>query len=317
MKTFRKSTVLVSVFLGLLSSAPAHATAQFFFSIYMPVIEGTEKAQLRKVSFQTNDSITETVVNAITWDPCEAEGQSSGCNAINPLKAANVGVNVYAYNGGRVKNPDGCYVSIDFSDYKPLPDTLRAALDTPDEQDALVQLAVKALQKTTRGKRDYVDCEIRIKGQKNTKSLGELNLPRYLNPVIPQCRPHTGEGRLKARSLNNKGMRYYRAGEMEKAAESFRRAAVEDCDYFLARTNLASVLSLQKKYDQSCAVLWRAIQLDRTRTMQKLAADPDYDGLKRSGYFRSALSPVGGVYQNYLEELKPGAKQGSASRRGP
>ena len=307
MKRIRQRLIFFGLILTSLSPALAHATEEYSFSIAVPVVEGTKKAQLKKMSFRTYYSRTETLVNAITWDPCKAEGGSPDCGAINPLRAANVQVNVYAYNTDGIDHLGACYVKIDLSKYKPLPGNLQAAIEGPDKQAALIQLAVEGLQKNTRGKGDYVDCEIRIKGLAKERSLAELRIPQYINPVIPKCQPHSPDGRAEARSLNNQGMTHYRAKELNKAAESFRLAAAKDCDYFIARTNLASVLSLQKRYEESRSVLWRALKLDVKRTLQKLKTDPDYKGLKRWGNFYSAASPIGEAYRAYCYGLvKPG-----------
>lgn len=103
----------------------------------------------------------------------------------------------------------------------------------------------------------------------------------------------------------------YRDENWSRAAELFRKAAVEDCSYYIARTNLASVLALQKKFEKSAAALWRALKLDPERTMQKLEKDPDYRLLKQYTNFYAASSPVGLVYHHYCyrparpEEIDP------------
>ena len=94
-------------------------------------------------------------------------------------------------------------------------------------------------------------------------------------------------------------MDYYRAKNWEKAAQSFRQAAEQDCSYFIALTNLASVLALQEKFHQAQAVLWRAYKLDPMRTMKKLETDSDYTKLKRYSNFYSAASAIGMSYRRY------------------
>lgn len=121
----------------------------------------------------------------------------------------------------------------------------------------------------------------------------------YLNPVIQTCQQHTNAGRIQARTMNNKGMDFYRKKNWSLSEESFRRAAEFDCDFFIARTNLASVLAIQKKFVHAQAVLWRAAKLDQKRTLKKLETDSDYRLLKQYVNFYSASSPIGMLYRNY------------------
>ena len=92
-------------------------------------------------------------------------------------------------------------------------------------------------------------------------------------------------------------MDYYRRKNWQQAAQSFSKAAEQDCSYFIALTNLASALALQQKYHQSQSLLWRAYKLDPERTMKKLETDTAYTRLKQSTNFYSAASAIGMSYR--------------------
>lgn len=72
-----------------------------------------------------------------------------------------------------------------------------------------------------------------------------------------------------------------------------------DCNYFIARTNLASVLSLQKQFEKARAVLWHAVKLNPERTLKKLETDADYRLLKQYENFYSGSSQIGMLYRHY------------------
>lgn len=289
-----------TLFTGLLfSPLVLFATEEYELTITMPVSRFGGQVEYNQVTFVTYYSRTETQVSAVTWDPCKSKNAPSDCNLINPLHQAKLKVFISAYNANDMKHLEGCYVEIDFTNYKPLSNRVRNSLKTQNEKSELLQLAVKSLQKNTRDSLQYVDCELRIKGIKNQVELINLNMPEFLNPVIPACKQHTDSGREFAKDMNDKGLEHYRARNWSQSEVSFRRAAEFDCSFFIARTNLASVLALQKKYDQAQAVLWRAVKLDKKLALKKLETDPDYRLLKKYGNFYSAASPIGLLYRNY------------------
>lgn len=275
------------------------ATEEYELTITMPVSRSGGEVEYNQVTFVTYYSQLETQVSAVTWDPCKAKGLSENCTLVNPLHQANLKVFLSAYNANDIQHLEGCYVEIDFANYKALSNQVRNSLKTQNEKSELLQLAVKSLQNNTRNSRQYVDCELRIKGIKNQAELINLNMPEFLNPVIPACRQHTDSGREFAKDMNDKGLEYYRTRNWSQSEKAFREAAESDCSFFIARTNLASVLALQKKYEQAQAVLWRAVKLNRKLVLKKLETDPDYRLLKKYGNFYSAASPIGVLYRNY------------------
>ena len=277
-------------------------TEQYDLTATLPVSESGGKVELKPVTFTTYYSPLETRVSVVTWDPCQAQGQAEDCNLVNPLKASNLKVSLRAYNAADIYNIDGCYVLFDLSEYKPLSNDLRLALGTDDPMAQLLRFAIQSIEQNTRGSEYYTDCGYRIRGVERHDELAEFQLPSYLHPIIPACQPYSRVGRSRAVALNDKGMDYYREKNWQKAAQSFSRAAEQDCSYFIALTNLASVLALQEKYHQAQSVLWRAYKLDRARTMKKLKTDTDYTKLKQSTNFYSAASAIGMSYRRYCYE---------------
>ena len=278
----------------------ASATEQYDFTVTLPVIDPTRPGvELRAMSFSSMYSPLETLVDAVTWDPCRAKGQGADCHLINPLHSANLRLRLHAYNADSIDNVDGCFVEMDLRHLKPLSMQLQMALGMGHAESGLLQLAAESLEQSTNKSDYYVDCEIRLTGSDQYLQGADVPLPKYINPVIPPCQRFTPSRRQQAIGLNDRGMNEYRAKNWARAAELFRQAAVQDCSYFVARTNLASVLSLQEKYEQAAAVLWRAVKMDPQRTMQKLEKDADYLGLKQDSNFYAASSPVGLVYRHY------------------
>ncbi len=274
-------------------------TEQYDLNATLPVSESGGKVELKPMTFRTYYSPLETRVNVVTWDPCKAQGQAKECNLVNPLNAANIKVFLRAFNAADIYRIDGCYVLFDLSEHKPLSNDLRFAIGTDNPTAQLLRYAIRSIEKNTRGSEYYMDCEYRIRGLKQLKELAEFEFPDYLHPIIPACRPYSRVGRQRAAALNAKGMDYYREKNWQQAANSFSRAAEQDCSYFIALTNLASVLALQQEYHQAQSVLWRAYKMDPERTMKKLETDTDYTKLKHSTNFYSAASAVGMSYRRY------------------
>ena len=275
------------------------ATEKYDLAVTMPISEAGGKVELRQITFTTYYSPLETRVGAVTWDPCKAKDQTADCDLINPINASNLKVVLRAFNAGDIYDIDGCYVQLDLKEYKSLSNNLRAALDSQNPKAQLLRLALKSIERNTQESEYYMDCAYRIRGLEQHTDLAGFEVPAFLHPIIPMCQAYTRAGRQHAVALNDKGMDYYREKDWEQAAKLFRQAAEQDCTYFIALTNLASVLSLQKKYHLAQSVLWRAYKLDPERTMKKLETDPDYSKLKHYSNFYAAASAIGMSYRRY------------------
>lgn len=297
----RLATIALNIMVAgiLLLPSMALATEEYDLTVTMPIIRAGGRAGLEQVTFRTYSSPLETRVGAVTWDPCKSKGKSLDCDMVNPIHAAGINVSLYAYNAEDEAHLDGCYIKIDLSGYKALSRELRAAFQTDKVKEALIRRLVESIGENTRDSRYYADCEWRLIGKEQHSDIQDIKLQKYLNPVIPECQPRTPERTRQARAYNDQGMEYYRAKQWKQAEESFRNAAQQDCEYFLARTNLASVLALQKQFEKARAVLWRAYQTDPEQTLKKLEEDPDYRLLKQDANFYSAASPIGLLYRNH------------------
>ena len=286
---------------GLLAlPALALASEEYSLTVTMPIVRPGEPVSLEKVTFRTWYSITETQVSAVTWDPCESEGQPADCNLVNPVHAAGIKAWLYAYNVQHGEPPEGCYIQVDLSKYQSLDPALQHAIGTVDVKGELIRLLVRGIEAGTRTSDHHLDCELRLIPPGSADGLDPATLPRYVNPVIPPCQETTPAQQTQARAHNAEGMQRYRAGDLAQAEDAFRRAARADCNFFLARTNLASVLALQKRFAEAQAVLWRAYQLDPGRTLEKLITDPDYRQLRRNYRFvYGSQSPVGRHYHDH------------------
>ncbi len=295
--TFARKILLA----GLLAlPALAFASEEYSLTVTMPIVRPGEPVSLEKVTFRTWYSITETQVSAVTWDPCESEGQPADCNLVNPVHAAGIKAWLYAYNVQHGEPPEGCYIQVDLSKYQSLDPALQHAVGTADVKGELIRLLVRGIEAGTRTSDHHLDCELRLIPPGSAGGLDPATLPRYVNPVIPPCQETTAAQQTQARAHNAKGMQRYRAGDLAQAEDAFRRAARADCNFFLARTNLASVLALQKRFAEAQTVLWRAYQLDPGRTLEKLITDPDYRQLRRNYRFvYGSQSPVGRHYHDH------------------
>ncbi len=289
-------TILATI---LLLPSGVAASERYDFSATLPVSEADGKVELRQVTFSTFYSPLETRVGVVTWDPCQAKDQTVDCKLVNPIHTSNLKVALYAYNAENIHNIDGCYVELDLRQYKPLSNELRAALGQDNPKAQLLRLTLQSIEQNTRGSKYYRDCEYRVRGLEKHTELADFEMPTFLHPVIPACRPYSQAGRQNAIALNDQGMDFYREKAWKQAAHLFRQAAEQDCSYFIALTNLASVLSLQGEYQLAQSVLWRAYKLDPARTMKKLETDSDYSKLKHSSNFYSAASAIGMTYRRY------------------
>lgn len=275
------------------------ASEQYDLTVTMPVSQAGGEVELKQMTFTTYYSQLETRVGAVTWDPCKANDQGSDCDLLNPLNTNKLNISLRAFNAEDIEHIDSCYIAFDFSNYKPLSNDFRFALGTDNPEAQLLQLTVQSIERNTRGSPYYADCEYRVLGLDQHSAFGEIKLPAYLHPVIPACHPPASAGRQQAIALNDEGMDYYRSRNWKQAARLFSQAAEQDCSYFIALTNLASVLALQEQFPQAQAVLWRAYKLDPVRTMKKLETDSDYHKLKHDTNFYSAASAIGMSYRHY------------------
>jgi hypothetical protein len=112
------------------------------------------------------------------------------------------------------------------------------------------------------------------------------------NPVVRRD-PHVAADELRrkvARRLNDEGMASYRAGNFAVAVERFRNAAFKDCDYVLARLNLAATLSRVAKngagHEETVKALEAAYRTEPELTLRKVHNDPDYKSVTSSDKFR-------------------------------
>jgi len=272
------------------------ASEEYDLTVTIPIRSQGSEIEHKKITFTTYYPRLESLVSAITWDPCTSKGQSPGCYLVNPLHAANMSVELHAYNATDMDQLDGCFIKII------LPRAQTAVKIS--NKTKLLQLAVDSLQLNTRNSAQYVDCALHIADEDQSTEIENLQLPKYINPVIPVCRPYTPKGHQQAISSNDLGMDHYRARQWKKAEELFRQAAEQDCNYLTARTNLASVYALQKQSNKAQAVLWRSYKLDPERTLKKLETDSDYRSLKQDINFYSAASPIGIVYRDYCFQLR-------------
>lgn len=267
------------------------ASEEYDLTVTIPIRSQGSEIEHKKITFTTYYPRLESLVSAITWDPCTSKGQSPGCNLVNPLHATNMSVELHAYNATDMDHLDGCFIKI------VLPSA--QAAEKISNKAKLLQLAVDSLQLNTRNSAQYVDCALRVADEDQSTEIGELQLPNYLNPIIPMCRPYTPKGHQQAISSNDLGMDHYRARQWKQAEALFRQAAEQDCNYLTARTNLASVYALQNQSQKAQAVLWRSYKLDAKRTLKKLETDSDYRSLKQDINFYSAASPIGIAYRHY------------------
>ena len=112
-----------------------------------------------------------------------------------------------------------------------------------------------------------------------------------------------------ARKFNVIGFDLYKKEAFEYSAGYFKAAAFLDCEYLIARTNLASVHSLRKNYPASILALQEALALDEQETLKKVKSDPDYANLKGSLEFKQ--SDIGKLYaRNYGTGELTSARQG-------
>lgn len=274
-------------------------TELYDLTIMMPISEAGGEVELRQVTFNTYYSPLETRVGVVAWDPCQAKGQTEDCSLVNPVNAINLGVALHLYNAGDIYDIDSCYIELDLRELKPLAGELRTALGQDAPKAEVLRLTLQSIEQNTRGSDYYSDCEYRLRGLEQHSELADFEVPTHLSPTVAPCQPYTRAGRERAIAFNNQGMDYYRRKDWKPAAQSFRQAAEQDCSYFIALTNMASVLALQKKYHQAQSVLWRAHKLDPGRTLKKLETDSDYLGLKQHSNFYSASSAIGMSYRRY------------------
>jgi len=125
-----------------------------------------------------------------------------------------------------------------------------------------------------------------------------------LLPAIPDGE---GEGELRnlASELNSNGFEQYRAGELELAAQLYRRAAEADPSYHQARYNFACVWNLlgneaearqvlAEFLDNGCArCLARVMQARRDADWESQWGDPEFERLTTSFDLAELLRGVG------------------------
>ncbi len=120
----------------------------------------------------------------------------------------------------------------------------------------------------------------------------------------PTCVAGNPEKQKTARSKNDEGMNQYRAGKLAEATRLFEEAASLDCNYVLARLNLAATLSKMQPtpIDRAAAALEEAYALDPQKTLQKVRHDADYFNIRDHDHFRS--TEVGTAYTALLKLKK-------------
>ncbi len=210
----RLATIALKIVVaGILLLPPmALATEEYDLTVTMPIIRAGGRVGLEQVTFRTYSSPLETRVGAVTWDPCKSKGKPSDCDMVNPIHAAGINVSLYAYNAEDEAHLEGCHVDIDLSGYKALPRELRASFRTDKVKEALIRRVVESVGENTRDSRYYVDCELRLIGTERHSEIHDISLPKYFNPVIPECLPRTPVRTRQARAYNDQGMDYSRHG---------------------------------------------------------------------------------------------------------
>ena len=109
-----------------------------------------------------------------------------------------------------------------------------------------------------------------------------LSPTRASGVIIGPC---TNGDQKQARIENVSGMKFYQAGQLDRALNEFKSAAEHDCAYFIARTNLASVLARLHRHEHAVEVLENAYTLDPEKTLTKIHADSDYKELIGTSVF--------------------------------
>ncbi len=211
--TFARKMLLAGM---LALPALAFASEEYSLTVTMPIVRPGEPVSLEKVTFRTWYSITETQVSAVTWDPCESEGQPADCNLVNPVHAAGIKAWLYAYNVQHGEPPEGCYIQVDLSRYQSLDPALQHAIGTADVKGELIRLLVRGIEAGTRTSDHHLDCELRLIPPGSADGLDPATLPRYVNPVIPPCQETTPAQQTQARAHNAEGMQRYLAGDWHR-----------------------------------------------------------------------------------------------------
>ena len=92
-----------------------------------------------------------------------------------------------------------------------------------------------------------------------------------------------------SRYLNNQGYELYKQNRFQEATEYFIKSIAIDSKYLIARTNLASTLSLSGKVEAALQQLKEAYILDADFTLRKMKKDKDYDNCRNHPEFKKLI----------------------------